>query len=370
MGLLEKAQKKKAEKKVVKPVKKPNLYFEPEKKLAQKKKPEQKIQKERVESLQSFKVRFVKPTAPKVAGTVGVSLDTGKIEVHRAPEDRAKELEKQTIEKPQPAEIDMSALKKAVETKLKRGVVAPPPVKPAATVAPLSTVGEKRVHTGISGLDDVMEGGFKFGSVNMIGGGAGSGKSIFGMQFLVDGIDSYNENGIYISFEESEEKILEDFKRFGWNLEEKIRNKRLIIMHYTPEQVEKVIEAGGGIVRDAIESINAKRLVIDSLTAFTLLHENELEKRKAVLSLFDAIHKWNVTALLTSEQEPDPEKHVSTIMEFETDGVILLYNVRKGDIRERSLEIFKMRGVHHAAKIFPMKIDDNGITIYPEEAVF
>ena len=215
-----------------------------------------------------------------------------------------------------------------------------------------------------------MERGFKPASVNLIGGGAGSGKSILCMQFLVDGIDNHNENGIYISFEESEEKIIEDFKRFGWNLEEKIRNKQLIIMYYTPEQVEKVLEAGGGLVRDAIESINAKRLVLDSLTAFTLLHDNELAKRKAVLKLFDAVHNWGVTALLTSEQEPDPEKHVSMIMEFETDGVILLYNVRKGDIRERSLEVFKMRGVHHAAKIFPMKIDDNGITIFPEETVF
>lgn len=351
MGLLEKAQKKRTKKKtVVKPVKKPI------------KKPIQKKIKK------ISKVKFVKPTTPKEVGTVGVSLDTGKMQVHRSPEDKVRQIEQQSIE-PQPGKIDMPALKQAIETKLKRKV-APAPVKTPAVVPRVAPAGEKRVHSGIPGLDEVMEGGFKVGSVNMIGGGAGSGKSIFCMQFLVDGIDNHNEPGVYISFEENDEKMVEDFKRLGWNVEEKIKNKQLIIMYYTPEQVEKVLDAGGGIVRDAIESIKAKRLVVDSLTAFTLLHESELAKRKAVLKLFDAVHSWGVTALLTSEQEPDPEKHISTIMEFETDGVILLYNIRKGDIRERSLEIFKMRGVHHAAKIFPMKIDDNGITIFPEETVF
>ncbi len=243
--------------------------------------------------------------------------------------------------------------------------------KPAApTTEKLEPEKLERTPTGIPGLDEVMEGGVKKGSVNLIGGGAGCGKSIFCMQFLANGIECYNENGIYISFEENEEKVLEDFKRFNWKIEEKIRNKKLLLLFYTPEQVQNVVEAGGGAVRDIIESLNAKRVVIDSLTAFTLLHETELEKRKAVLRLVDAMRNWGCTAMVTSEQEPDPDRHQSTVMEFEVDGVILLYNVRKGDIRERSLEIFKMRGTKHSAKIFPMKIDDNGITIFPEETIF
>ena len=65
-----------------------------------------------------------------------------------------------------------------------------------------------------------------------------------------------------------------------------------------------------------------------------------------------------------------PEKHKSTVVEFEVDSVILLYNLRKGDVRERSLEVFKMRGSRHSNKIFPMKIEDNGVSIFPEETVF
>ena len=229
---------------------------------------------------------------------------------------------------------------------------------------------ENRVSTGIPGLDDIMEGGLRRNSVNLIGGGAGAGKSIFAMQYLVHGVEHHNENGVYISFEESQEKILSDFKKFDWNIKNKIEKRQLAILHYTPEQVNNVLEAGGGVIRDTIESINAKRLVVDSLTAFTLLYEKDLEKRRALLQLFEAINKWGITALLVSEQEEDPDKHLTSTIEFEVDGVILLYNARKGDIRERSLEIFKMRATQHAGRIFPMKIDNTGITIYPEETVF
>jgi len=130
------------------------------------------------------------------------------------------------------------------------------------------------------------------------------------------------------------------------------------------------IVAGGGTVRDTIESVHAKRLVIDSVTAFTLLHESQSAQRRIALSLFRSIKNWGCTALVISEQEPDPERHYSDVMEFEVDGVILLYNIRKGDLRERSLEIYKMRGVQHAAKIFPMKISNRGVQVFPEETVF
>ena len=227
-----------------------------------------------------------------------------------------------------------------------------------------------RTHVGIPGLDDVMEGGFKTGSVNLIGGGAGSGKSIFCMQFLVEGIRKHNENGIYISFEQSPKHIIEDFERFGWGLKKLVKDNKLELIYISPEQVQTVLKTGAGSVLNSIKKIKAKRLVLDSLTAFTLLQKSEYEKRREVLKLIEAMQKWKVTSLLTSEQEPDPEEHHSTLMEFEVDGVILLYNIRKGDIRERSIEIFKMRGTSHSARIFPMKVSPEGVTVFPEDTVF
>ncbi len=227
-----------------------------------------------------------------------------------------------------------------------------------------------RVPTGIEGLDEVMEGGLRLGTVNLVGGGAGCGKSILSMQYLVEGIRKYNEVGMYISFEENPEKIIQDFRSFGWDLKGYVSQKKLVILYYTPEQVERFLDSGGGIVRDLIETLKIKRMVVDSLTAFSLLFLTELEKTKGILKLFDSIHDWGVTSLMTSEQEPNPTSHKSTVIEFQVDGVVLLYNVRKGDIRERSLEIFKMRATKHSAKIFPMQITDTGVTIYPEEPVF
>jgi|GEM_PF-227567 len=313
--------------------------------------------------------KVTKSSKPKIADEpvlTKVSLSTGKIEVPEkkfvnpdfkslGPKIQDKLKAHKEVEKS--SKVDFSKIKKQIENKLTEN-------------KKVLRKESERVATGISGFDEVIEGGVIKNSCTLVGGGAGCGKTIFCMQFLVNGIDMFDEKGIYITFEETIEDIIEEFRRFNWDIEKKIKDKKLVILHFSPEEVNKFLESGGGIVRDTIESIDAKRLVIDSLTAFTLLFKDELATRKAVLNLFESMSKWNVTTLLTSEQEPDPDKHQSTLMEFEVDGVILLYNVRKGDIRERSLEVFKMRATQHSAKIFPMKIDDTGIIIYPEETIF
>src|SRR3989344_5163447 len=105
------------------------------------------------------------------------------------------------------------------------------------SVRPSTKVRLPRTPIGISMLDKETEGGFIRGSVNLIGGGPGCGKSIFCMQFLLKGIEKYNENGVFISFEQPEEKIIQDMARFNWNLEKKIKDKKLSILYFTPEQV-------------------------------------------------------------------------------------------------------------------------------------
>lgn len=139
---------------------------------------------------------------------------------------------------------------------------------------------QERTPTGIKELDKAIEGGFCRNSSNLIAGGPGSGKTIFCMEYLINGIEKYNEPGILISFEESNSKILRDMQSFNWDLRKKIADNKLKLLYYTPEQVEHVLHAGGGVVRDLIDEIGAKRIVIDSLTSFAALEEDELEKRK------------------------------------------------------------------------------------------
>ncbi len=229
---------------------------------------------------------------------------------------------------------------------------------------------DDRVKTGIEGLDEVMGGGFEQSSVNIVCGGPGTGKSIFALQFLRNGALDFNEPGIYITFEESKGKIYKHTKEFGWNLKALEDEDKLAVIEYTPEHVKKLLTEGGGEVDLAVEKIGAKRIVIDSLTAFSLLFKDQLARMEAFLDLFKLIQRWGCTALLVSEDEQDVESHHPSGVEFEVDGIVLLYNIRKGDIRERALEVLKLRGTEHSNKIFPMKITDNGVVVFPEETVF
>jgi circadian clock protein KaiC len=224
-----------------------------------------------------------------------------------------------------------------------------------------------RVPTGIDGLDSIIEGGIKRGSAVLVEGGAGSGKSIFCTQFIVNGIERVNENGVYISFEEEKDDFFINMKRFGWDLAEYEDKGKFAYLRYTPEQVEKVLSGGGGLVRDIVEKIGAKRIVIDSITAFTMLHSDELVKREAILNLFRTIKKWGCTTLVIGqpEGESDLDGHPFAL-EFECDGVIRLYNIREHNLRIRTIEVFKMRATKHASKTFTMEITDKGIVIYPD----
>ena len=227
----------------------------------------------------------------------------------------------------------------------------------------------ERVPIGIEGMDVLIEGGLRKNSAVLVEGGAGCGKSIFCCQFIVNGITKFNENGVYISFEEEKHDFFENMKRFGWDLEKLEAEGKFAYLRYTPEQVEKVLSGGGGLVRDVVEKINAKRIVIDSMTAFTILHDDDLARREATLDLFKTIKKWGCTTLVVGQpefSEYDIDKHPFNVLEFECDGVIRLYNAREHNIRSRTVEVFKMRGTKHASKTFTLEITDKGIVIYPD----
>lgn len=225
---------------------------------------------------------------------------------------------------------------------------------------------QSRVPTGVEGMDELIEGGLKKGSVVLVEGGPGCGKSIFCTQFLINGITKYNENGVYINFEEYEKDFCENMVKFGWDLVRLQQEGKFAFISFSPEQVEKVMSSGGGMIKDVIDKVQGKRLVIDSLTAFSLLHKDDLSKREAVLALFKIIKKWGCTVLVTGQPEVEIDGHPFNILEFEVDGVIRLYNQREHNLRTRTMEVFKMRGVKHAAKTFTFEVTKEGIVIYPE----
>ncbi len=228
----------------------------------------------------------------------------------------------------------------------------------------------KRIPTGIPGMDKIIEGGFEEHSVNLIAGSTGTGKTIFAIQFLMNGVIKYNEPGIYITFEESKEEIFKDMARFGWDLVKLEDEGKLIFIEYPPEHVRKLLAEGGGLIEESVEKSGAKRIVIDSISSFTMLYKDELEKREESLTLFELMRKWGCTSLFTCEDElHDLDYAISSELEFEVDGVILLYNIRERGVRKRALEILKMRGTNHLRKTIAFEVNDKGVKVTPKEVV-
>jgi circadian clock protein KaiC len=229
---------------------------------------------------------------------------------------------------------------------------------------------EDKVSTGIKGLDKLIDGGFEKNSAVLVAGGGGSGKSIFATQFLTDGITRINETGIYISFEEVKERFYKHMLVFGWDLKKLEEQGRFIFLKFSPERIAKIVKDRSKEIENSIREVEAKRIVIDSLSAYTSLFENESEKRKMLVALFDMIKEWDCTTVVVAEEDQRPDEHHSSVMGFMADAIVLLYNERepKG-LRFRAIEVFKMRGTKHESKICSMKITEHGIEVYPDTVV-
>ena len=228
----------------------------------------------------------------------------------------------------------------------------------------------ERIPTGIPGFDDLIEGGFEKNSVDVIVGGAGAGKTIFALQFLYNGITKFNENGLYISLEEKKDKIYNHMKRFGWEFAQLEKEGKFVFVHYPAEQIEKFIE-DAPYLKDVITEHNIKRVVIDSATSLLLLQENAYHRRQMFLKLMGIINGWGCTVLLTSEGKQIENEIIARFgIEFLVDGVVTIHVIQKGDIKDKAIEIAKMRGTNNSTRIIPMKITKEGIRLYPTQRVF
>ena len=219
----------------------------------------------------------------------------------------------------------------------------------------------ERVKTGIPNFDTLIEGGFEGNSTNLVVGDSGSGKSIFATQFLIEGMKR-GEKCLYVTFEEKKQQFYSNMLEFGWDLEVYEKKGLFTFLEYTPSKVKTMLEEGGGAIESLVLSQKISRIVIDSITSFALLFEDELSKREAAFSLFNMIKKWSCTSLLTSE-EPIGSGGATKSIEFESDSIILLYFIRKKEQRQRYLEVLKMRGTKHSKRVYDFSIDKHGISV-------
>lgn len=228
-----------------------------------------------------------------------------------------------------------------------------------------------RIPTGVPGLDTLIEGGFKQGSVVTVSGDPGSGKTTLAMQFLYNGITKYGEPGVFVSLEQPKESLFEDMARYGWNLAELEKKKKLQVMVLQQHEIEQ-FQNHELSVQGAIEEMGAKRLVLDSITSLIMSYASKSKARRGMLRLMDRLRNWHVTSLLTAESTTDVQGdvHSSFKIDFLSDAVVYLYNMRKQNYRLHALEVVKMRGTSLNSKLCPLKFGKGGIEVFPGQTVF
>ena len=224
--------------------------------------------------------------------------------------------------------------------------------------------------TGISGLDEITGGGLPRGRPTLITGYAGSGKTLFGMEFLVHGARDYGEPGVFIAFEESEKDLVTNVASLGFGLQELVDRKMLVLDHIVVERSE--IEETGEYDLDglfirigyAIDSIGAKRIVIDTLEALFAGLGNEAILRAELRRLFRWLKDKGITAIITGERGTVGVTRYG-IEEYISDCVIVLDHRVTEQISTRRLRILKYRGTYHGTNEYPFLIGEKGITVLP-----
>jgi circadian clock protein KaiC len=232
-----------------------------------------------------------------------------------------------------------------------------------------------KAATGIKGFDDIAHGGIPRGRTTLVSGTSGSGKTIFGMQFLVGGIQYQNEPGVFVTFEETPADITKNMKSFGWDLDKYVRQKKFIFVDASPSE-DQIIEVGefdlGAFlarIMYAVEKVGAQRVAIDSISALFPRYSDQAVIRRELYRIASRLKQAGVTTILTAERIEESEGRVGRfgVEEFVSDNVILLHNFLdsvRGD-RKRSVEILKFRGTTHESQDTPLLVLNNGVNVFP-----
>jgi KaiC/GvpD/RAD55 family RecA-like ATPase len=226
-------------------------------------------------------------------------------------------------------------------------------------------------ETGVDGLDSILNGGIVENSTVLVSGNPGTGKSIFGIQYLHTGVTEHDEKGIYISFEENAEDIrqaaesvgFEDWSELVEDGDIKVYDKSTMLREEDfNTAIDRLLQDFAGTTYD--------RLVLDSLTMFSLFFDDEQESRTYLLKFSDILKKNGLTSLLINEQGAVfPETEIG-LENFLTDGNIYFIQTPTQDGVNRYIWVAKMRKQDIDTDIFPMEIGDGGISVYERAGGF
>lgn len=227
-----------------------------------------------------------------------------------------------------------------------------------------------KTPTGITGLDDITGGGLPKARPTLICGEAGSGKTLFSIEFIVRGATQFNEPGVFMSFEEKAEELAMNVTSLGFDLAE-LQASKSIRMDYVHIERSEIEETGeydldGLFIRlgYAIDSIGAKRVVLDTIENLFASLSNPGILRAEIRRLFQWLKQKGVTTIITGEKG-DGSLTRQGLEEYVSDCVILLDHRVNNQISTRRLRIVKYRGSLHGTNEYPFLIDEDGISVLP-----
>jgi circadian clock protein KaiC len=243
-------------------------------------------------------------------------------------------------------------------------------IVPAVTRSNTARIALPKARTGILGLDEITGGGIPEGRPTLVCGNAGCGKTLLAMQFLVNGATLYDEPGVFMAFEETAEDLAANVRSLGFHVGDLVAKKKLAIDYVFVERSE-IEETGeydleGLFIRlgHAIDSIGARRVVLDTLETLFGGLSNTAILRSELRRLFRWLRERGVTAIITGERgEGALTRH--GLEEYISDCVILLDHRVIGQVATRRLRVVKYRGTSHGTNEYPFLIDENGIDVMP-----
>lgn len=243
-------------------------------------------------------------------------------------------------------------------------------------------VEEARAPTGIRGLDELLGGGIPKGRVVLILGGPGTGKTILSTQFLVNGIEMYGENGLFVSLDESKPHYYSEMAKFGWDLAKYEQEERFAFVdaspiRHLPGEVKvgkltigkrefsmlSLLEA----IKTGAKAVNAQRIAVDPIASLIFQFPNPVERRTAILDLIEALVGIGATTLLTTELRAHGLERAVQLEEYLAHGVIVMQTLRVGRAYVRALQIEKMRETTIDPQPRPYRISSAGIEVFPKE---
>jgi len=222
-----------------------------------------------------------------------------------------------------------------------------------------------RAPLGITGLDKMLDGGLITGSITLLQGAPGTGKTTVGMQFLHEGVKKYDEAGLLITFEQFPHTLYRDGLAHGWNLRELEQEGMLRVVFTSPQVFFSSLQSPISPINSAIRDMGVKRAVIDSVTQFQTLSRDPVELRAYYNHLINGLRREGITSLLLSEDSgPDFVRSDRGRLAFVVDSVLLLRYVEIDSVMQRAVAVLKTRGSDHDSSIRRFEIQRGGMVVH------